>query len=403
MTLVRPPEPPKLYDKQHAAIYAPHRVMWIPAGTKSGKTAGCVHLAYSMSVSYPDHATLWTEPTYAAARQIGYERLFSMLERSDPKRTVWEPKTADLEIHFRNRSFVRFKGGDEPDSIYGPDYNLAIIDEASRCKEALYIAVMSTLTATNGYLRAIGNVKGRRNWFWKGYTAAKAGRPGHGHALLTSMDAVRANVFGANAIEDARRSLPPEVFRELYEAVPTEDGANPFGIEAIGRCIREGGGPVVVWGIDLAKSHDWTVACGLDDTGAVVELHRWQAPWEITKPRLAELIGDTPALVDSTGVGDPIVEWLQTQCPAVEGFKFTPESKQVLMIGLASAFQCGEVGIPDGWLREEAESFEFEYNATGKVRYSSPDGLTDDGVCALALAVEHRRCAAANRFSFEVI
>jgi hypothetical protein len=37
----------------------------------------------------------------------------------------------------------------------------------------------------------------------------------------------------------------------------------------------------------------------------------------------------------------------------------------------------------------ELETFEYEYTRTG-VRYSAPEGLHDDCVCALALAVHKR-------------
>jgi hypothetical protein len=36
------------------------------------------------------------------------------------------------------------------------------------------------------------------------------------------------------------------------------------------------------------------------------------------------------------------------------------------------------------------ETFEYEFTRIG-VRYTAPDGLHDDCVCALALAVEHFR------------
>lgn len=59
------------------------------------------------------------------------------------------------------------------------------------------------------------------------------------------------------------------------------------------------------------------------------------------------------------------------------------------MEGLAAAIQRQEISFPDGWLRNELDTFEYEYTRTG-VKYSAPEGLHDDGVCALALAVRHK-------------
>jgi hypothetical protein len=101
------------------------------------------------------------------------------------------------------------------------------------------------------------------------------------------------------------------------------------------------------------------------------------------------MIGQVRTLADSTGVGDPIVEDLQ-KTGNVEGVKFTSQSKQQMMEGLSLAIQKREIMIPDGVIKNELESFEYEYTRTG-VKYSAPSGLHDDCVCALALAVMGKR------------
>ena len=52
------------------------------------------------------------------------------------------------------------------------------------------------------------------------------------------------------------------------------------------------------------------------------------------------------------------------------------------------------IAVPD-----ELETFEYVYTRTG-VRYSAPDGLHDDCVCALALAVHARTGAGMLPFSW---
>ena len=90
-------------------------------------------------------------------------------------------------------------------------------------------------------------------------------------------------------------------------------------------------------------------------------------------------------IIDSTGVGDPIVEDLQRELGNVQGFKFTSKSKQDLMVGLASAIQQRKITYPDGVIVHELESFEYLYTRTG-IKYSAPSGLHDDCVMSLALA-----------------
>ena len=207
---------------------------------------------------------------------------------------------------------------------------------------------------------------------------------------LTAWDAVEGGVLAREEIEEAQRILPDAVFRELYLAEASDDEGNPFGIQAIRACIAPlAEGQPAAWGWDLAKSQDWTVGIGLDADGAACRFSRWQGPWEMTTDRIVAETGTTRALVDSTGVGDPIVERLQKRSRGFEGYQFTAPSKQRLMEGLAVAIQRREVTFPEGPISQELEAFEYVYTRTG-VRYSAPEGLHDDCVCALALSVHLR-------------
>ena len=211
---------------------------------------------------------------------------------------------------------------------------------------------------------------------------------GH-YARITAHDAIVAGILPKEEIEDAKARLPDNVFRELYMAEPSDDEGNPFGVENIGLCIGPlSNEPVHCWGWDLAKSVDYTVGIALDSNGAVIKVLRFQKPWTETMSTIQNHTGKDFALVDSTGVGDPIVETLQRENPdgRYEGYKFTQISKQQLMEGLAVAIQQRQIQYPDGPIVTELESFEYEYTRTG-VKYAAAEGMHDDCVCALALAL----------------
>jgi len=278
-----------------------------------------------------------------------------------------------------------------------------VMDEASRTKEESFHAVRTTLTATRGPLRMIGNVKGRKNWFYHLCRKIEKGdAPGMSYHKITAADAIEAGIIDDDEVEDAKRTLPAHVFQELYLAEASDDGGNPFGLDHIRQCFGEmSGADPVAWGWDLAKSVDWTVGVGLDGDGAACRFSRFQLPWPETIERIRRETGTTtPALVDSTGVGDPIVDMLQRGSSNFESFKFTAPSKQMIMEGLAVTVQNHATRFPPSAsqppsddaanLANEMEEFEFEYTKTG-VRYSAPSGFSDDCVCAMALADECRR------------
>ena len=377
---------PWLYAKQEAAIFCDERYSVIEASTKSGKTVGCmVWLGEKALLGKRKRNYWWVAPIYSQAK-IAYKRLKDGLPRG-----LYIANDSAMTITLMNNgAIITFKGGDNPDSLYGEDVYAAVIDEASRCKEEVWHAVRSTLTASNGHVRIIGNVKGRKNWAYQLARKAESGVPNWRYSKITAADAVAANVLKADEVAEAQRDLPEQVFKELYLAEPSDDQGNPFGIDAIYKCAAPmSNKEPVCWGWDLAKSVDWTWGIALDEDGAVCRSERWQSPWEETLKRIVNMTGGIPALVDSTGVGDAILEFLAKAGSNFEGFKFTSTSKQQLMERLAVAIQQQQITFPEGQLLNELLSFEYVYTRTG-AQYSAPSGLHDDGVCSLALAVYHQ-------------
>lgn len=345
-------------------------------------------LEQALEYGRPNRNYWWVGPIYTQAK-IAFRRMKFGLPAQ-----LYTANEGELTITLFNGAVIWFKGGDNPDSLYGEDVYDAVIDEATRCKEESWHAVRSTLTATRGRLRIIGNVKGRRNWAYMMARRAEAGDPDMHYAKITAQDAVTAGILDAAEVEDARKQLPDQVFRELYMAEPSDDGGNPFGVSAIRNCITEMHESCApeAWGVDLAKSVDWTVEIGLCTHGMLCRFDRFQRPWQETIGAILTCRPGRKMLVDSTGVGDPILEALQRANMgfAVEGYKFTAPSKQQLMEGLAVAIQQQQIGYPEGPISSELETFEYVYTRTG-VHYSAPEGLHDDCVCALALAVAARR------------
>lgn len=382
---------PVLYPKQRDAFFNDKRYSICEATTKAGKTVGGMTWLVERGLRGAAGQNRWWIAPVTMQAKIAYKRI----KRGMPRDVIrcWE---TDRIIELPNKALLHFKSGEDPDNLYGEDVFDAVIDEMTRLREEAFHAVRTTLTATRGQLRMIGNVKGRQNFAYRLARKAEmeAGDPTTAwhYSKITWKDAVDAGILELSEIDDARRNLPERVFRELYEAEPSDDGGNPFGIGAIQRCVSPmSSEPPNVWGIDLAKSVDWTVAIALDREGRVCSFERWQGPWPETKQRILRLVGHRKAFVDSTGVGDPIVEDLQRAGGRsnYEGFKFNSSSKQMLMEGLAAAIQSQEVRFPEGIIKTELETFEYEYTRTG-VRYSAPEGLHDDCVCALALAVYHK-------------
>lgn len=374
---------PWLYEKQLRAIFSPLRFSVIEASTKSGKTVGCLAWILEQALRLkPGDNVWWVAPVYGQS-DIAFTRMKAYLPDE-----LYKANATKMNMTLRvNGAVIWFKSGEKPDNLYGEDVHAAVLDEATRMREEAWQAVRTTLTATRGPARIIGNVKGRKNWAFKLARKAEQGRKNWGYFKLTCQDAVDAGILDPEEIEEARHDLPEAVFRELYWAEPTEDGSNPFGVQHIAACVAPmEPGPAAAYGWDLAKSIDWTVGIGLNHRAYTCDFHRFQMPWEETLRAIRKTTGKVPADVDSTGVGDPIAERLARGSSNFHGFNFSGGGKQKLMEGLAVGIQSGEVHYPDGVIRQELEQYEFVYTRAGGVKYEAPEGYFDDCVCSLALA-----------------
>lgn len=294
---------PQLYEAQERAIFAPTRFAAVEASTKAGKSVGCLAWIVEEALTGPgDGATYpWIAPAYSLSQNM-YRRTKRMLGTE----AVYATNESDLALTLANGAQLWFRSGDRPDLLYGFDSHGLVIDEASRVSEESWHAAYSTLSATNGRARLIGNVSLRRDWFWKVCREIEAGeRPDWSYARLTWEHAVEAGVIPPSVIEEARRSLPGPVFEALYEARQPSEGLGLFNTDKLRTIDTAETDPTAVkvraW--DMAASattrSDYTVGAlmrrGLDDeiTVADVVRGRWE-PDEVLDVIVQTAVKDGP-------------------------------------------------------------------------------------------------------------
>jgi hypothetical protein len=370
----------RLHPGQVSVAQHPARFRVVMCGRRYGKSALGIRLACDQALA--GQPVGWFAPSYKLALEAWRE----LSQRLQP--VISRQNEQDKRMELVTGGVIEVWTLDSPDPARGRKYALAIIDEAGIAKDLLDVwqaAIRPTLVDLGGRALFLGTPKGRRHGFVTLFNRGLTGDDADWQSFRAST--LENPYIPPEEIEIARKELPPEIFQQEFEGIPTDDGANPFGLEAIRKAV----GPLsdkkpVVFGVDLARSMDYTVVCGLDAWMQVCVLERWQAPWADTKARIKEMVKDVPIVADATGVGDAIVADLQQMGVTVSPHVFTQSSKLRLMQRLIATFQAGDLKLPDGWLQSELEAFEFTYTANG-VRYEAPKGYHDDGVMALALSI----------------
>jgi phage terminase large subunit-like protein len=371
---------------QQAIASHPARFRIVMCGRRWGKSACGIREVCDVALAGQPAA--WFAPSY----KIALEAWRELVDRLAPVTSRMSEQDKRLELV--TGGIIEVWTLDTPDPARGRKYKLAVIDEAGIVRDLLEVwqaAIRPTLVDLGGRALILGTPKGRRHGFVTLFNRGLTDDPDWQSFRASTLE---NPYIPAEEVEIARRELPPEVFAQEFEGVPTDDGANPFGLDAIRRAVQSDDRLVptepVVYGVDLARSLDYTVVVGLDAYRRIVTLDRWQAPWAVTKQKVRDMVGQIPIVADATGVGDAIVADLQVMGVNVTPHVFTQPSKLRLMQRLVAAFQGDELRISDTssakWLVAELETFEFTYTATG-VKYEAPPGEHDDGVMALALAL----------------
>ena len=375
-------ELPEAHINQTKILESTARFRVVMCGRRFGKSE--LSQVEIISNALQGRNVAYITPTYKLAKTF-FEKLIQCVP--------FENNKSDLTIHFPNEGTVEFFTGERLDNLRGRKFHLVVIDEASfisNLQDGWLNSIRPTLTDYQGRALFLSTPRGK-NYFYSLYM--KGGQRDWESFKFTTYD---NPYILTSEINDAKAQLPNIVFEQEYMANPMENAANPFGAEHINKCtcnlsLNE----PMFYGIDLAKSFDWTVIIGLDSEGKVCYFERFQKDWLQTKETIKEIRKHKHIFIDSTGVGDAIVEDLQKYFNDMTGFKYTSTSKQQLMESLASSIHKKEIGFPEGAIKDELEIFEYLFTSTG-VRYSAPAGFHDDCVNALALA---NKCKIENRGS----
>ena len=320
-----------------------------------------------------------------------YRRLIQANRNND---CILSKSDSELRVEFLSGGVIEFRSADNPDSLRGEGVARVVIDEAARVKREAWEDVMRpAISDTGGRVMFISTPKGR-NWFFEMWTRGQDTRAWEDYESWIFPTADNPKI-PASDIEQARLTLPADVFRQEYLAEFLEDSAGVFrNVEAcINHELRQEEpvpGKQYYAGLDLAKYVDFTVLDILDNAGRQVYFNRLnKLDWPYQKRLIAEVVKQYNAnlCMDSTGVGDPIHDDLAGAGLRVFGYRFTQESKKKLIEALMIAFEQKKIAIFDNAVQtNELKIFEYEINPSGTVSYSAPEGYHDDCVIALALA-----------------
>jgi phage FluMu gp28-like protein len=185
------------------------------------------------------------------------------------------------------------------------------------------------------------------------------------------------------------------IFEQEYEAQFVSDAGSVFrGIDDIAvlepQAPEEGQSYIV--GVDLAKHEDFTVLCVINRfKKEMVWMDRFtDIDYNLQKRRIVALskkYNNAKVIIDSSGIGDPIVEDIKREIFVQDYRMHSMKAKQQLIERLSLFIEQANIKLlKNETLLNELRRYAFTQSSQG-YKYSAPKHQHDDCVIALALAV----------------
>jgi hypothetical protein len=370
---------PKPHDGQKKVLQSNTKFKVLMCGRRWGKSLVCQRIAIKRMINGQKIA--YVTPTFSLAKDFYKEFL-----RLIPDKIIESENKTDLMIELKCGGTLQFFSGEALERFRGLKFHYLIIDEAAHIpalKEAWGESILPTLIDYDGDAILISTPCGKE-FFHSLYMKGKNGEKNYESWHYTTYD---NPTLSPSAIEELVKELTEAQHKQEILAIAGENANNPIGTNYINENIIKNlsSNPTLVYGIDVAKYNDWTVITGLDSKGQMTYYDRFQLPWEMTKEKIKKLPKDIFKIMDSTGVGDVLLESLQTEVSQLSGFKFTTESKPKLIYEMIRKIERGELKY-NQQTADEMLAFEYIYTSTGHIKFQAKQGYHDDSIMALAMA-----------------
>lgn len=384
-----------------------HVFYWTVATSRqAGKTTLVTQLMTYYAVTDPGCHCYYTAPTYSLSKK----QFKAIVKGIEGTGLIKSKDASDYTIELINGSVMSFRSVSLPENLRGDSVSYMFLDEAGLYKEETFTTILKPMLTVRGRKCFIFSTPRGKNWFYKYFQWG------------LSDDLYRYGCYRWNyeqnpfanreEVEDARKTLPADIFAQEYCAAFIDGGGSVFRDYAKLETVYKWAAPGqrCFAGLDVAATGDWLVLTIVDEKGSVMKVHR-----DTRKP-IPQLVADVvrllneyrpvTCLVETNGIGKGLFDQIKAGYRSVTEFTTTNDSKSDLVSDLIMSISDGEIKLPHPTLfphlHSEMEDFTFTWSPkTRKVVYGAASG-NDDTVISLCLA-DHCRRNYANYGKYRVL
>lgn len=359
----------------------------------AGKTLLSINLALYWLLRNNNSKLGYVTPIFALGKEV-FEIIVNKANE-----LVESSNKADLTIKFVNGSSIKFLSADRADSVRGFRFEYLILDEVAYIqKDSIENAILPTLNPNGRKCLMISTPRGK-NHFYEYYLR---GQEGNDDYISYKIPLTACPYVKTELVEEARKSLPREVFRAEYEAEFTDSTNDVFtSLENV--CVLNGWTPYnrgtkYYAGIDVGISSDFSVITILDEAGRVAFINRVNnlSIEAISNLFIQSLVqySVSACYVEGNGVGLGVYELISKHIRHAKKHITTQDNKMTAVRQLMTDIDSGTLELPNKsffpHLYNELSAYTFKYSANGKISFTHPNGMKDDCIDSLWMANQAR-------------
>ena len=347
----------------------------------AGKTLLASNLTLYWALDNNGQKCAWISPVFAQARSVFDEIVKAAGELIESSNRM------ELIINLINGSSIKFLSADSPDSIRGYRFHYVVIDEAAFVKDlTIQQNILPTLNPNGKKCLLISTPKGKNHFF-----------------TYFNRDDVYAMRFkledcpyiNQEVIDSARTSLPPEIYRQEYEAQFVDSSNDVFtGVDkvAVLQTYTTQGDAYV--GIDTGITDDMSVLCIMSPIGRILNIVSINnKPLNLIAETFSNIMSQyniVGGYIEVNGVGRGTYDLIHPKFRKVKPFTTNQNNKQEMVRKLISDIETSSIELPSQELcpelHKEFSTYTYKLSTTGKLTFTHMPGTHDDHIDALLMA-----------------
>lgn len=373
----------------------PHDIHIAKSKRQVGKSVTCEVLLLYFSINKMGSTSICISPTLNQSRKI-YKEILKGIQNLP----IYQSSNSTiLEINFTNGSCIKFKSGEQRDSLRGESVNgILILDEAVFVPDDVIYTTLPFVDVARAPILLTSTPKFRDGTFYEFYTKGKNLEDGFHSYDINEYDT--SILLSKEKLEMYRRSCAPQIFLTEYLGEFCDYSSSVFG--NVDKLV----GSTISLSKEIVAGIDWGSGNGGDDTAITImnEFKQIIKVFYFNDKDVMQTIdfivaklkeyGVKKCVCEVNSIGSTYLNILKRRvsnenikCQIIE-FVTTNDSKREIIENLQVNCLNGSIQlINDKKLLLEMVSYQMEKTASGKITYNGSPGVNDDIVISISLAL----------------